>query len=73
MPISRSDRSKSANIASKNAWPNAAPCGRFRFEPVEIEKGVQADQLEAPVERVGDAALGEENRVPGLLHDTPVS
>jgi hypothetical protein len=36
---------------------------------VEVEKSVQADQLEAPVDCVGNAVLSEKDGLPRLLDD----
>jgi outer membrane protein assembly factor BamE (lipoprotein component of BamABCDE complex) len=45
----------------------------LRFEPMKIQKGVQADEFEASVECVGHAVIGEEHRSTGLFDHTPIS
>ena len=73
MPISRSERSKSANITSKNRWPRRAELAAVRaFEPVQIKESVQADQLKPAVDRVGHAAIGEETGLARLLDHPPI-
>ncbi len=44
----------------------------FRFEPVQKEESVHTDQLEAPVERIGNREVGKKGRLPGLLDDPSV-
>jgi len=38
------------------------------LQSMEVEECVQADQLKAPIERVGHAILGKKNRLPSLFH-----
>src|SRR5262245_36966228 len=45
----------------------------LRFEPMKIQKSVQADELEASVECVGHAVIGEEHRSTGLFDHAPIS
>ena len=71
-PISRSARSKSANIRSKNPWHSRFARGRSAFRRVQIQECVETDDLEAPVERIRHAILREENRLPALLDHPPV-
>jgi hypothetical protein len=40
---------------------------------MKIQKCVQANELEAPIERVRYATLSEENRLPRLLDHAPIS
>jgi len=39
---------------------------------MEVQKRMQANKLKAPVECVGYAIVGEENRLPGLLDHAPI-
>jgi hypothetical protein len=42
------------------------------LEAMKIKKCVEADQLKATVEGIRYAIISEENRLAGLLDDTPV-
>ena len=45
----------------------------FVLEPVQVKKGVQADQFKAAVDRIGDATTEEETGLARLLDDPPIS
>ena len=50
-----------------------APSGlAARLQAVEHENRVQHDHLEAPVDRIGDAEVGVEDRIARLRHDRAV-
>ena len=71
-PISRSERSKSANIPIEKTLAKRARLRPLRLQTMKIEKGMETDQLKTPVERVRHAIVSEENRLAGLLDHPPI-